>query len=211
MPDDPAYLQQPGESGPAYAAFLTYRDLPVTGRGRTINAAWQAHSGHKTVAPGYFRGWARTWLWIERASVWDAEATRLELQATAKQRATRKERRRDQAAAFREVLAAPAAELLRRLDERSLDLRLFSGPEILQLAVVCGRVFPRVALLERLEDGEATELVGTSAWTGPMPDVATDEEHAAAVFAALEEAGWRPEPEPAAEVLQLQPPREAAG
>lgn len=76
------WLQQPGESDAAYAAFVSYRDV---GPGRTVDEAYRRSKGvgaegaprdqQETKggarAPGRWREWAKEWSWKDRATAYD--------------------------------------------------------------------------------------------------------------------------------------------
>jgi hypothetical protein len=63
--------QLPDEPGPAYAAFLAYRDL---GRARTVRGAYRQAKSNPgaTQASGAFSGLAKRYCWAQRAQAWDA-------------------------------------------------------------------------------------------------------------------------------------------
>lgn len=64
--------RQPNETGPAYAAFLIYRDL---GLGRSLDQAHNIRSKQKGTkdAPksGRFGSWSIQHAWVERCRTWD--------------------------------------------------------------------------------------------------------------------------------------------
>lgn len=63
--DRDPWERQPGESGPAYAAFIVYRDLgPLQ---RSIKKASETIGK----ARNNCSRWARAWRWTERAELWD--------------------------------------------------------------------------------------------------------------------------------------------
>ncbi len=57
--------QQPGESGPAFEAFSTYRDL---GPGRTVSAVVEKLQKSDSL----LRRWKNRWDWRQRATAYDA-------------------------------------------------------------------------------------------------------------------------------------------
>lgn len=89
--------QQPGEPGPAYQAFVVYRDLGVA---RSLDAAYRksheaqrgrdggadAPSGKR--ASGRWRTWCQAYRWAERAGAWDGRLATVAQQATEKMVAT---------------------------------------------------------------------------------------------------------------------------
>lgn len=60
--------RRPGEGSKPYAAFLTYRDLPVGQR--TVRAV---EASHGTTS----RHWCLKWDWVARATAWDDECQRV--------------------------------------------------------------------------------------------------------------------------------------
>lgn len=209
LADQPPWEQRPGEGPKPYGAFLIYADQPPGAR--TINGAWRIRSGRDTAAPAFFRKWAQVWTWVDRAKAWDRERQQLDL--AAEQRAVEDEakRRLAEVRGFRRIVSAPMQEVLRRMAEGSLAMEELGQNTLIELALIGARIWPRLAVTEQLLLGEATERAATTEWTGPMPDTRADEEHQAAVFAALEETGWSPSPVVEGEVLELPPPREATG
>jgi hypothetical protein len=71
--------QMPGESGPAYAAFLTYRNL---GTRRSFVEAARAQGRHESL----LRRWGMRHRWRERAWLWDLHEARQEETAVRQQR-----------------------------------------------------------------------------------------------------------------------------
>lgn len=68
--------RQPGETEPAWEAFVAFRDL---GPGRTVSAVARELSKSRQL----INGWCQRWRWRERAAEWDAEQTRQAAKATA--------------------------------------------------------------------------------------------------------------------------------
>lgn len=62
---DKPWEQQPGESGPAFEAFSTYRDL---GPGRTVSAV----AGKLKKSDSLLRRWKNKWDWRQRTAAYDA-------------------------------------------------------------------------------------------------------------------------------------------
>lgn len=62
---DKPWEQQPGESGPAFEAFSTYRDL---GPGRTVSAVVEKLRKSDSL----LRRWKNKWEWQRRAAAYDA-------------------------------------------------------------------------------------------------------------------------------------------
>ncbi len=68
----PSWQRRPGESNPAFQAFVVYRGL---GRGRTLERTRRElskGSGYHR----YLREWSTRWCWAERASDWDRHLER---------------------------------------------------------------------------------------------------------------------------------------
>ncbi|TAM68311.1 MAG: hypothetical protein EPN50_05040 [Chloroflexota bacterium] len=70
---------QPGESSPAFAAFVMYRDL---GPGRSITKTAEALGRNRTL----IGDWSSRWRWQERIAAWDGELSRRTLDAEADER-----------------------------------------------------------------------------------------------------------------------------
>jgi hypothetical protein len=67
----------PGESLKAWAAFTTYRDLPLADR--SITAAWRSLTRRKRGdAPGRWDLWSRTFRWVERAAAYEVHLDALQ-------------------------------------------------------------------------------------------------------------------------------------
>jgi hypothetical protein len=68
----PAWLQLPGESAKAYAAFCLYRDL---GPKRSLVKAYRLQTGHEQATiSGLWNTWRRKHRWADRAEAFDREA-----------------------------------------------------------------------------------------------------------------------------------------
>lgn len=71
--------QQPGESGPAFEAFSTYRDL---GPGRTVSEV----AGKLQKSDSLLRRWKNKWNWRERAIAYDSNIAEEARRKTVKDR-----------------------------------------------------------------------------------------------------------------------------
>jgi hypothetical protein len=65
MDDVKPWDRQPGETGPAYEAFVTYRDL---GYARSTASVAQKLGKSKTLMDR----WSGLWNWVERTEAWDS-------------------------------------------------------------------------------------------------------------------------------------------
>jgi hypothetical protein len=112
----------PGESAPAHAAFLRYRDL---GPSRSLDEAYRQHRGEKAPArqqqgrmlraPGTWKRWYTTFGWKERAEDWDAQQERrlADLrQQYERVRLQREYKRRDEAESVANLLVQRVREML---------------------------------------------------------------------------------------------------
>jgi len=223
-PERPQPLQEapepgarwPGESDKAFAAFLTYRDLPPSSRSQQEVGRILAKSRQ------WIGEWSRQWSWVERASAWDAaqdRIRRLALQAEAEEAA---KRHAQQARLLMQVQMWPAqrfAELLRDPEQMEILRRRFDmlpPDEMAEVIAKTARSFSALAQLERVSRGlpdQRLELTGAGG--GPMMSVnmMTDADRAAEVLDILQAAGaiggGRSATEPAAdaEADDIQPSR----
>lgn len=129
--------RQPGESGPAYAAFELYRDLGPNERS-LVKVARQLG---KSVT--LMERWSTRWSWKERVAAWDAEITRQKIAAQVK--------------AAREM-AERHAKVGLSLQKRGLELlhNLEPGSASWQDAV---RLISEGVKIERVARGEPSEVV----------------------------------------------------
>lgn len=68
----PAWLQLPGESAKAYAAFCLYRDV---GPKRSLAKAYRLQTGHEQATiSGLWNTWRQKYRWAEGAEAFDREA-----------------------------------------------------------------------------------------------------------------------------------------
>jgi len=160
--------QIPGESGPAYAAFLTYREL---GPKRSFAGAARLADRHESL----FRRWAGCHRWRERAWAWDVQQARQDEATVRQQReGVLRERLEDLDRMGRACLVF-FRTMVRRdpgTGEVSFDLRF--TPQValrfLELALKAHGAFDRptaddksderpVADLFGLADGELVELI----------------------------------------------------
>lgn len=151
LPD--LWERQPRESEQAYYAFCLYRDQE-TPRGLPAVVSGCTDAG-KPKSYALIKRWSAAWFWRDRARAWDRHqeehVRRAQIKAT-KDMARRQAR---DAQAFQAVLIAPVEVLLRRLADptRRQEIEQLSTGELVQLSVLTGRLFPRIALTERLARG----------------------------------------------------------
>ncbi len=134
-----SWQRQPGESNPAFQAFVEYRGL---GHGRTLEATRQELAKGSSYQR-YLREWSTRWCWAERVSDWDHHL----------------QKKRDRNAADEE-------EMWRRLRHRSsrLSWRLAQS---LRDRVTELLAFPLTQVVEEVsKDGKTcTTIIKPAGWT----------------------------------------------
>lgn len=145
--------QQPGESAPAFQAFAVYRDL---GPGRSIRAAGRSLGKARQT----LEAWASPHKWVSRASAWDGHLDEIARKELEEQRAAAGKRHATVLRGQMNALSAPAAELLRRLEDTPDLLAKMPLNALAALAVQGARATPRLVIAERLALGVSTENLG---------------------------------------------------
>lgn len=150
--------QMPGESGAAYAAFLTYRDL---GAGRSFVGAARVAQRHESL----LRRWAARHRWRERVWAWDVQQARQDEEVVREQReAVLRERLEDLDRMGRACLAFFRTMIRRdpETGEVSFDPRF--TPQValrfLELALRAQGAFLRPEPEEAPQDRQETDLFG---------------------------------------------------
>jgi hypothetical protein len=169
MSDRQPWEKDPAESGKAWLAFRTYRDLKP--EERTIPRAW---AEYKKALPGHIAGsdpggisgafnrWAVAHGWADRAELWDREKDRLKRQAEtdAEREAVKamKTRHIGQAIALQTV----AANVLRaRLEQEEKAIKAGGAPSMTYHAMI--RAFVEGTKIERLARGEPETIIQQNA------------------------------------------------
>jgi hypothetical protein len=168
---DPVWERHPKESAPAWEAFSTWRDLPVTER--TYTRACEILGKSRSL----LSLWAIRFRWQERGRAWDRERERayangqlLEIQRMGERHAAR-------AAAAIDALMVPLVVVARRIsDPRSMqELEQAPMPELLKLAAQTVRPLAGLIAAERLARGEPTAIERVDVEVGagsPAPKLA---------------------------------------
>jgi len=150
--------QMPGESGPAYAAFLAYRDMGAT---RTYVATARSLRRHESL----IRRWATRYRWRERAWRWDVQQAGQDEAAVRQQREGVLQERLEDLDRMGRACLAFFRTMVRRdpeTGEVSFDVRF--TPQValrfLELALKAQGAFNRPAPEEKSDDRAAADLFG---------------------------------------------------
>lgn len=140
--------RQKGETEQAYYAFCLYRD-------QTIPRGYAAVISELGKSKTLIHRWGSRWYWRERTRAYDRhleDQVRREQVAATKAMARRQAR---DAQAYQAVMIAPVEILLKRMADptRRAEIEALSTGDLIQLSVLTGRLFPRMALSERMARG----------------------------------------------------------
>lgn len=146
--------RQPKESEQAYYAFTLFRDQDAP-RGLPAVVSACTDAGHpKSYA--LIKRWSAAWFWRERARAWDMhqeeQVRRDQIRATK----TMARRQARDAEAFQALLIAPVEAALIRLQSDPKAREEFANlplGDLIALALMTGRLFPRIAHAERMARG----------------------------------------------------------
>lgn len=133
-PSQKPWERQDEETGPAFEAFLTYRDL---GPGRTFAAVVEKLQKSDTL----IHKWKKEWNWRERADAWDAELDR-----------QRREELGKGITEMRKTHVAVARAMLTKAQEalEKIPLKELTAQDITRMVDIAAK-------LERISRGEVTE------------------------------------------------------
>jgi hypothetical protein len=150
--------QMPGESGPAYAAFLTYRNL---GTSRSFVGAARAQGRHESL----LRRWGMRHRWRERAWLWDLHQVRQEETEVRQQReGVLRERLEDLDRMGRACLAFFGTMVRRDPETREVSFDARFTPQValrfLELALKAQGAFARPAGDDKSDERPAADLFG---------------------------------------------------
>jgi hypothetical protein len=113
------WLQLPGETAKAHAAFVVFREQDPTAR--SVDAAWRQAKGRQTGrAPRLWRAWAASWDWDNRALAYDREQDRLYIARRARQR----RQLRDRKVSYGRLLVGRTVPRLNEIEPQALDLAM---------------------------------------------------------------------------------------
>ena len=150
--------QMPGESGPAYAAFVAYRDL---GPSRTFKAGADQAGKHESL----MRRWATRNRWRERAWAWDLHEARQEETVVRQQRESLLGERLDDLDRMSRACLAFFRTMVRRdpeTGEVNFDVRF--TPQValrfLELALKAQGAFNRLGPEDKSEERSPADLFG---------------------------------------------------
>lgn len=188
----PIWKKLPEETPRAYQAFCVYRDM---GPGRSIRAA--AEELGVTERMLYF--WSSKFRWVNRAAAYDAwlddyaQEVRLgHVQRMAARHAQTVER-------LIRALMLPADALVRRMEKNPDLVEELSNHDLLDLVTTCtkiAQVIPSLVNVERLSQGEATQLIRQQSEVLVKQEVFARIDHYKRVFEeVLRARQGEPEPE----------------
>lgn len=146
--------QQPGESTPAYAAFVIYRDL---GGKRSCTSVSRKLSKSRPL----ITRWSSRWQWVRRCEEFDREQDRLYQADLSEQRKAMAKRHASQAVALQTVAIKAMKAKYGEQFEKITAETLRDGDVL--------RFFIEASKLERTALGEPAEIVETQ-HTGGTPD-----------------------------------------
>lgn len=150
--------QMPGESGPAYAAFVPYRDL---GAERSFVGAARLAGRHESLT----RRWATRHRWRERAWAWDLHQTRQQETVVRRHReGVLQERLEDLDRMGRACLAFFRTMVRRDPETGEVNFDARFTPQValrfLELALRAQGAFDRTAPEEKSDERSAADLFG---------------------------------------------------
>lgn len=197
--DEQPWLRQSTDTDGSWEAFLVYRDL---GSRRSLKAT--AEQLGISDNGGQVRKWAAEQGWRYRVNAYERHVDEVRVAARMEQVRAMEERH---AAIAMNSLAALAQPLIALTKDRKLpdgttiprmsEMERMTTPELLRVVARTSVAMARLTGVERLSRGEPTDIVHGTAGGGtegqgsrPLPD----EERLAAVFGALEEAGFTAPP-----------------
>jgi hypothetical protein len=171
-----AWDQREDETGPAYAAFVVYRDLGLTRSLARVRTDWGtagAHLGVKATPPSAtsIELWSSKYSWLIRVSAYDRWLDRA-WQLEVKERKRKAARRNaDMASEAMDLVAARISQMTKHFDLTSEEYDKERPPplDVLDLR----RLVDSLGKLERLALGEATENVQVTGKDGKdlVPDL----------------------------------------
>lgn len=202
------------ESPEAYAAFAIYRDQGPgkRGSGRSVTrvvsdliGSGQYKDSKGTALKRRVGGWSSEHDWVTRVEAYDLEQDRVR-RAEDQEAALRSWRRvANESAAARQGLFQYAQAMIRRISDQAsrveveAELNAKSADELAMRIAATASAYKAFFEIERLARGYSTMDVVVSAQ--PAEGFVVDEEHMMRVYAALEEAGYRP-PGPPDDVIR---------
>lgn len=148
--------QQEGESGPAFAGFVAYRDQPADERSVRKVARSLSKSG------SLIRRWSAAHRWVERAKAWDLHQDRARQKALEREQIAAARRHAETSARALRATDRLVEAFLAKLDTKAgaAALRKLSPDELATLAIQAARVQPRIIPAERLSLGLSTTNTG---------------------------------------------------
>lgn len=198
--DRQPWERQPNEPPRAFAHFQLYRDQDPKHRSVNRLLSEMADEGGKAAYVSTIRAWSARWKWVDRCGAWDDEQDRVRREKALDELIRMAQLHARVASAQVNVLARPAAELIRRIRENEDILGELSVQQLWSMVVGASRAMPGMMQVERFARAEPT--------AGAMPSamdeggrrrayeprqLVEDVGDAAAAWGALREAGLTPE------------------
>jgi hypothetical protein len=158
-PDIPVFERQPGESDPAWHAWVLYRDMQ--GHRSTAKVAQLVGKNKKLI-----HRWSSPlmWGWVERARAWDNHVDQQARQKQIRDVIAFRERAASQSRGKAQTMMLPDMAISQRLAKMQQEGKtieeMFSGvsmEDLVFLALKSGSVLPHLLRSEALALGEATE------------------------------------------------------
>lgn len=141
------------ETGPAWEAFSTYRDL---GTERSIAKAVEA-SGKSAGNTRQWEGWSSKHRWQERVRAWDTHVDQAAQAKLVKSHVERKERQARLGRNLQAVAAIPAQELARRIENGTLDTKDLTVKELMELSARLAAAAKAGSDIENLASDDVTD------------------------------------------------------
>lgn len=156
-----AWHRQPGETAAAFDAFLVYRDL---GPKRSLSAALEAAGRAPTTLAAWGR-WSSAHSWVARCAAWDARMQEIADKASEAKIGEMARRHADLAQSLQAAVTLPLNELVRRLQDKEIDLSQLPVPDLVRMLQQLGPITKSAVEIERVSRGQPSDRleVGTPA------------------------------------------------
>lgn len=144
--------RQERDTDKSWAAFVYYRDMGAS-RNLRIAAEELGYSDATTL-------WKWSWKydWTDRVRAWDIEQDRVRRKAHLEEVEEMSRRHARRAKEIGEILARPAAEIVKRMKELEGVLGSKTVEQLLEMMGGVAWAYPQIAKLERLARGEPTDI-----------------------------------------------------
>jgi len=157
MSDDRVpWHRQPGESPAAYDGFLTYRDLGP--KKRSLTAA-VAEAGRAPTTRQAWGRWSSAHNWLARCAAWDDHMQKVVDQANAEKVGEMAKRHADLAQTLQAAVTLPLNELVRRLQDKEVDLSELPVQDLVRMLQQLGPITKSAVEIERVSRGQPSDRV----------------------------------------------------